>query len=62
MDYRYRMTERLVERIRMEAVRRPVMAIAADCWVHEKTVRRILKDQIPQLTSRARTTEDDNPA
>ncbi|WP_316206893.1 MULTISPECIES: hypothetical protein [unclassified Bradyrhizobium] len=60
-DYRYRMTDRLVERIRIEAVRRPFMAIAADCWVHEKTVRRIVKDRIPRLISRAPAIEDSSP-
>lgn len=54
MDHRYRMTERMVERIRVEAVRIPFTAIAAHCHIHEKTVRRIVKERIPSLKRRVR--------
>lgn len=54
MDDKYRMTERLVERIRLEAAQRPFTAVAADFGMHEKTVRRIVRDRIPFLTRRTR--------
>jgi transposase len=54
MDHKFRMTERAVERIRIEVVQRPFSAIAADFGIHEKTVRRIARDRVPALTGRAR--------
>ncbi|WP_394329852.1 transposase family protein [Bradyrhizobium mercantei] len=49
------MTERAVERISVEVLRRPFSAIAADFGVHEKTVRRIAKDRVPALTGTRRS-------
>lgn len=54
MDDRYRMTRRLVEWIETEAVRRPFLAIAGAVGVHEKTVRRIVEDRLPDLRGRPR--------
>ncbi|QRI72682.1 transposase family protein [Bradyrhizobium sp. PSBB068] len=55
MDHKFRMTERLIDRIRMEAVQRPFSTIAKEVGIHEKTVRRIVRDRIPALTgSRSR--------
>jgi hypothetical protein len=53
------MTERAVERIRIEVLRLPFSAIAATFGIHEKTVRRIARDRVPAMTGRARlvTTE-----
>jgi transposase len=50
MDERFRMTERLVERIRVDAVRRPFTSIAGEIGIHERTVRRIVRDRLPALT------------
>ena len=48
---RYRMTDRMVESIGLEATRRPFTAVAAAAGIHEKTVRRIVRERIPQLTT-----------
>lgn len=50
MDQKFRMTERLIDRIRIEAVQRPFSTIATEVGIHEKTVRRIVRDRIPALT------------
>lgn len=56
MDQRFRMTDRLVDRIRFEALSRPFTVIAVECGIHEKTVRRIIRDRVPRLTARAANT------
>jgi hypothetical protein len=54
MDQKFRMTERMVERIRMEILQKPFSAIASDFAIHEKTVRRIAKDRLPDMIGRFR--------
>jgi transposase len=54
MDDRYRMTRRLVEWIETEAVRRPFLAIAGAVGIHEKTVRRVVEDRLPDLRGKPR--------
>jgi transposase len=54
MDDRHRMTQRLIQWIQREAVRRPFTAIAAEVGIHEKTVRRIVEDCLPDLRGRPR--------
>lgn len=54
MDSRYRMTHRLIRFIQTEAAKRPFTEIAARTGVHEKTIRRIVGDRVPDLISRAR--------
>ena len=54
MDDRYRMTRRLVEWIETEAIRRPFLSIAGAVGIHEKTVRRIVEDRLPDLRGRPR--------
>jgi len=47
VPYRYEqrmMTERLIEFIKMESVRRSMCSIAKEIGVHEKTIRDILKE------------------
>lgn len=54
MDDRYRMTRRLVEWIETGSVRRPFLALAGAVGIHEKTVRRIVEDRLPDLRGRPR--------
>jgi Helix-turn-helix domain of transposase family ISL3 len=62
MDHRHRMTERLVEYICVQALRRPFTAIASLCGIDEKTVRRLVRERLPSLTRRSRgTLERDGP-
>lgn len=56
MDNRHRMTERMVEHICFEALRRPFTAIASLCGINEKTVRRLVRERLPSLAVRAYTT------
>ena len=59
MDHRHRMTERLAQHICVQALRRPFTAIASHCGVDEKTVRRLVRERLPSLTSRRRVALED---
>jgi transposase len=51
VDRKFRTTQRLVERILSEAVKKPITAVAAAFSIDEKTVRRVVRDRLPRLTT-----------
>jgi transposase len=55
VDDKYRMTERCVTRICFDAAQRPFTAIASALGLHEKTVRRIVRDRLPAVIRRSYT-------